>query len=152
MQNDYINFLMYIVYIPLVTIIHEFGHAAFVMLFGKEVKEIRLGDGEEIFRIKKFVIKKDSWWTGYCAWENIDTLATYKKLLIYLGGIIFNVSTATCMWIFGDTQYADWYRSFIVASYVTAVITIIPHKYSGSKLASDGLQCVQLLRTVKRDI
>ena len=152
MQNDFINFLMYIVYIPLVAIIHEFGHAAFVMLFGKEVNEIRLGNGEELFRIKKFVIKKNSWWSGYCAWGNIDTLATYKKLLIYLGGIIFNLCTATCIWIFGDVHYADWYRAFIAASYIAALINIIPFKFPSSKLESDGLQCVQLLRTVKRDI
>ncbi|KGR83198.1 site-2 protease family protein [Lysinibacillus odysseyi] len=152
MQNDFINFMMYIVYIPLVVIIHELGHAAFVILFGREVKEIRLGVGEDFFRFNKFVIKKSSWWTGYCSLGNIDSLATFKKLLINLGGIIFNLSTATFIWIVGDAQYADWYRAFIVASYITALINIIPFKFPSSKLESDGLQCVQLLRTGKRDI
>ena len=151
MQNDFINFMMYIIYLPLVVIIHEFGHATFVMLFGKEVEEVSLGNGKEIFKIKKFVIKNNSWWIGYCAWENIDTMATYKKIIIYLGGIMFNLSTATLIWIFGNEEYADWYRAFIVTSYLVAVINILPFKFS-SNIESDGLQCIQLLRTVKRDV
>lgn len=152
MQNEFINFIMYIVYFPFVIIIHEFGHAAFVILFGKEIEEISLGTGKEIFRIKKFVIKQSNWWTGYCAWENINTLPTYKKLTIYLGGIIFNLFTATVIWIFGTVEYADWYRAFIVTSYLVAFINILPFKFSGSNLESDGLQCIQLLRTIKQNI
>lgn len=152
MPNEFINFMMYIVYFPLVVIIHEFGHAAFVLLFGKEVEEISLGDGEEIFRLKKFVIKKNSWWMGYCAWGNINALATYKKILIYLGGIIFNLSTATVIWIFGYVEYADWYRAFIVISFFSSLINLIPFKFGSSNFETDGLQCIQLLRPVKRDI
>lgn len=143
--------MMYTVYIPLVFIIHELGHAAFVMLFGGEVKEIRLGAGEDLFRVNKFIIKKNIYWGGFCAWANIDPLAMYKKLLIYLGGIIFNLATGTLIWIVGDVQYADWYRAFIVASYMTAFINILPFKFRNSTLESDGLQCIQLLRTAKRD-
>ncbi|WP_107840093.1 site-2 protease family protein [Metasolibacillus meyeri] len=151
MAANGIENILCILYIPLIVIIHELGHAAFIILFGREVTEISLGVGEVIFRIKKFVIKKNSWWLGYCAWENIDSLATYKKLLIYLGGIIFNLSTATIIWIFGDVQYADWYRAFIFSSYVMALINIIPFKFPSSGLESDGLACIQLLRSAKKD-
>lgn len=150
MGDELFEYILCLLYIPLIVIIHEFGHAAFVILFGQEVKEISLGAGEVIFRIKKFVIKKNSWWTGFCAWGNIDSLAMYKKLLIYLGGIIFNLSTATIIWIFGDVQYADWYRAFIFSSYFVALINILPFKFPGSGLESDGLACIQLLSSVKK--
>ena len=151
MQEQLINFVMYIIYIPIVIIIHELGHALFVVLFGKEVREIQLGFGEDLFRIKKFVVKRSMGWSvGYCSWENIDSLAWYKKLLIFLGGIILNLLTATLVWIFGDVQYADWYRAFIVVSYFIAVINLFPFKSNITKIDSDGLQCIKLLNSMKQ--
>ena len=153
MQEQLINFVMYIIYIPIVIIIHELGHALFVVLFGKEVREIQLGFGKDLFRIKKFVVKRSIGWNGgYCSWENIDSLAWYKKILIFLGGIILNLVTATLVWIFGDVQYADWYRSFIILSYFIAVINLFPFKFKSNitKIESDGLQCIKLLNSMKQ--
>lgn len=150
MLEQSINFMMYIIYLPIVIIIHELGHAAFVMLFGKEVKEISLGFGEDLFKIKKFVVKRNGWWTGYCSWENLDSLAWYKKILIFLGGIIFNIVTGTLVWIFGDVQYADWYRTFIIVSYWSALFNLLPFKYIFIG-ESDGLQCIQLLNSIKQE-
>ena len=82
MQEQLINFLMYVLYMPIITFIHELGHALFVLLFGKEVREISLGYGKDLVRIKKFVVKRSFGWNGgYCSWENIDSLAWYQKIL-----------------------------------------------------------------------
>jgi len=152
MLNELVNFIMYLVYIPIIIIIHELGHAAFVLFFGRDVKEISVGMGDELFRIKKFVVKKYNWWTGYCAWGNIDSLAAFKKLLIYLGGIIFNLITATLVWAYGDVQYADWYRAFIIASFFSALINIIPFKFPSLKFETDGLQCIRLLSSLQKNV
>ena len=150
MQEQLINILMYIIYMPIVVIIHELGHAFFVVLFGKEVREIHLGFGEDLFRIKRFVVKKSVWSIGYCSWENLDSLTWYKKILIFLGGIIFNLVTATLVWIYGDANYADWYRAFIVFSYFLAVVNLLPFKSNFTKIESDGLQCIKLLNSLKQ--
>lgn len=147
MASDLLNLVMYIVYLPIIILIHELGHAAFIVLFGGKVTEMSLGRGEEAARFGKFVINKNSWWTGFCAWEDIDSFAKYKKFLIYMGGIIFNLATATAVWILGDAQYADWYRSFIVASYFMAVLNVLPIDYKNLNLKSDGLQCLELIKS-----
>lgn len=147
MASDLLNVVMYIVYLPIIILIHELGHAVFVVLVGGKVKEVSIGRGEEAFRFGKFVLYKSDWWTGFCAWEDIDSLAEYKQLLIYMGGIIFNLATATTVWILGDAQYADWYRSFIVASYFMAVLNVLPIYYKNLNLKSDGLQCLELIKS-----
>ncbi|MBM7706351.1 membrane-associated protease RseP (regulator of RpoE activity) [Chryseomicrobium aureum] len=58
MASDLLNLMMYIVYLPIIILIHELGHAAFVVLFGRNVTEVSIGRGEEAFRFGKFVLYK----------------------------------------------------------------------------------------------
>ena len=50
MASDLLNIVMYIVYLPIIILIHELGHAVFVVLVGGKVKEVSIGRGEEAFR------------------------------------------------------------------------------------------------------
>ncbi|MEO4052576.1 site-2 protease family protein [Solibacillus sp. CAU 1738] len=142
-----------LLYAPIVTLIHEFGHATFVKLFKGNINIISLGVGNEIFRFKKLSIRKNEWWRGYCGW-NIGKLESWKEILILLGGFIFNISSATIIWIFADTQYADWYRSFIYLSYAIGFFSIYPYKMQhpirDEELESDGLQCLNLIKSINK--
>ncbi len=143
-----------LLYAPIVALIHELGHATLVKLFKAKLTVISLGVGHEVFRIKKISIRKTQWWRGFCGWSNIDEISIFGKILIYLGGFIFNISSATIIWIFADTQYADWYRSFIYLSYVIGFMSIYPYKFQNPitdvEMESDGLQCLNLIKSINK--
>jgi len=148
---SFINIIAHIVYAPIVVIIHEYGHAILVKLFGGKINYIGLGAGDTLFQYKIFGIGKIGWWyTGRIYYEFKKEINTTKKFLISLGGPAINIVSATFIWIVGNVEWADWYRGFIVVSYFVAIFSLIPHKYKEDGLESDGLQIINLIKNSVR--
>lgn len=146
-----INVIAHFVYAPFVVIIHEYGHAIFVKLFGGKINYICLGAGDMLFRYKVFRIRAIGWWyTGRINYEFENEINTTKKILISLGGPAINIVSATLVWIVGNVEWADWYRGFIVVSYLMAIFSLIPHKVREDGLESDGLQIINLIKNSVR--
>ncbi|WP_400247673.1 hypothetical protein AB3U99_11360 [Niallia sp. JL1B1071] len=138
------NLILYFISYILVTIIHELGHAFFVRIYGGEVKGIGFGKGDILIKIGKFYIKRNSLIMGSIEWKLPIIQMKYKYIMIYLGGIIFNLLTGTLIWIFGNEQYADYYRNVIVFSYLIALFSLIPFKFPDNS-ESDGLKVLHIL-------
>lgn len=146
-----INVIAHIVYAPIVVIIHEYGHAIFVKLFGGKINYIGLGAGDKLFQYKIFRIGEIGWWyTGRICYEFENEIKTTKKILISLGGPAINIVSATLVWIVGNVEWADWYRGFIVVSYLVAIFSLIPYKYREDGLESDGLKIINLIKNSVR--
>ncbi|KOO48890.1 site-2 protease family protein [Viridibacillus arvi] len=147
------NFLVYItyfvIYYPFVIIIHEFGHAIFIKIFGGKVNYIGFGEGDTWLEYKKFRIGKNDWLTGQINFDFENKVPTQKMILIYCGGSLINFISATLIWIFGNEEWANLYRGFIIYSYLIGIASLVPFKYnSGSK--SDGLMILSLIKSIVR--
>jgi len=54
-----INFVIIALFIfPFIALIHESGHAFFVKIFGGEISEFAIGNGEVLWKKNTFAIKK----------------------------------------------------------------------------------------------
>lgn len=119
------------------------GHAFFVRIYGGEIKGLGFGEGEVLIKVKKFFVKRKLILMGRIEWKLPINLTSYKYILIYLGGIIFNIITGTLVWIFGNVEYADYYRNFIIFSYLVSFCSLVPFKYSPNT-DSDGLKVLNI--------
>ena len=133
-------------------ILHELGHAFFVKIFGGKILSIGFGTGEHLIQIKKFFIKKNSWLSGRIFWSSKKVMNNIKQFFIDIGGPLINILSATLIWIFGDAEYADWYRGYIIYSYLIGIFSLIPLTYNDG-VASDGLKLLNLIKkTINFDI
>lgn len=133
------------VFFPVVTIVHELGHAFFVKIFGGEIFSIGFGSGKKIFKVKKFYVGSKVVLSGRVYWENEKKFHLHQSILILLGGILFNVVSASLIWFYGNIQYADLYRGYIIYSYFMAFVSLLPFTFSDG-VRSDGLQIIELLK------
>lgn len=77
-------------------------------------------------------------------YEFKNKIATQKMILLYLGGPLTNILSATLLWIFGNSEWADMYRGYIIFSYLTGIVNLVPFKFK-SGMESDGLQILNLM-------
>ena len=139
-----VNVAYFIFYYPIVTIIHEIGHAIFVKIFGGKIIYIGFGEGDSLLEYKKFKIGKREWFSGRIYFEFKSKITTQKMILLYLGGPLINILSATLIWIFGNTEWADLYRGYIIFSYLIGIVSLVPFKFN-SGMKSDGLQILNLM-------
>ncbi len=80
--------------LPLVTIIHQSGHLFFAKLLGCSVN-IHIGTGKPLCKIGSFYIRKFYFFDGWCEYKALHQKknSKMKKVLIFLGGSIFNLTT-----------------------------------------------------------
>ena len=131
---------------PVSMFIHELGHAFFVRVFGGKVTGIGFGYHNEhiLFRWGKFYVSRDRLFEGRTYWE-FEGMTVGQRLFISMGGILFNVITASALWGFGNPAYADFYRGIIIFSYFIALIALLPTTYKDG-IDSDGLAAWKLIR------
>ncbi|KKE80732.1 site-2 protease family protein [Oceanobacillus caeni] len=79
---------------PLVVIIHQSGHLFFAKLCGCNV-EIQIGIGKRLCKIGPFYIGKLYFFDGWITYKGLhqEKNGKVKRILVYLGGSIFNVTT-----------------------------------------------------------
>lgn len=144
-QEILIGFLFLL---PIITLIHEGGHAFFAKLFGAEIKKIVVGKGKTVLKLSKLEIKKIYFWPGYFT---ADKLGHNKltKIITLLGGILFNL--ASCLIIITLLELKivknnNLFSIFVSFSIFQALACFLPIRYL-NKTNSDGLQIYQIIKT-----
>lgn len=144
-----INFVIIALFIfPFIALIHESGHAFFVKLFGGEISEFAIGNGEILWKKNAFAIKQAYFVGGRVVPKNIEKLSKTQKALIFLGGVIFNFLSAFVFDLFTGYEFGvfrNYLDSFIFVSYLNVVINLVPHTTIIG--TTDGKKLVELLRT-----
>lgn len=152
---DYI--LGTLIMLPLILLIHECGHAFFAKLFGGKVTDITIGYGKLIY--SKGILNIKSWYFvyGHCFWKDLKTNSKISKILIILGGIIFNVLSMAFVFIpylilypkynIDDTVvFATIFHTFLEYSFSFVVFNLIPFRIPIFRMDNDGLQLYKLIK------
>lgn len=84
-------FLAFFIVLPMVSLIHEFGHVLISKLLGAKNVKIIIGSGKVLVDTKFFEIRKYYFYYGFCYFENIDDESRWRNLFIYSGGILGNI-------------------------------------------------------------
>jgi len=154
MEN--VNYILgMLVILPLILIIHECGHAFFAKLFGGKVTNITIGYGKKIY--SKGILEIKLWYfiNGFCSYKDLKTNSKASKIIIILGGIIFNVFSMALVFIPAFILYPSYnidntvvlasiFHTFLEFSLMFVVFNSLPIKIFG--MNSDGLQLYQLIR------
>ncbi|MBO0589532.1 site-2 protease family protein [Sporosarcina sp. E16_8] len=143
-----INFVIITLFIsPIITLIHESGHAFFLKIFGAKVSEFTIGNGDIFWSKNNFFIKKAFFFGGRVGSKNLKILSKNQKTFFYLGGVFFNFLSALVLHILTGYEFLvfrNYVDSFIFVSYLTIVINLIPLNTIVG--ATDGKQLVELYR------
>lgn len=146
-MDFWINFLIYVlVLFPIVTVIHEFGHAFFAKVFSQDIQEISLGMGEEVFRKGLFKVRSAYFAFGWVK-LNEEKMSKWQHLIFLMGGILFNFVVAVTLDLVTGYEFfvfRNYLDSFIFLSYLQVVVNIIPLAFIHGD--SDGKQVMQVLR------
>ncbi|WP_144512887.1 site-2 protease family protein [Bacillus sp. FJAT-22090] len=141
-----INFVIIALFIfPFIALIHESGHAFFVKLFGGEISEFAIGNGEVLWKKHKFTIKKAYFVGGRVVTKSDEGFSKTQRVFILLGGVIFNFLSAFVLDLFTGYEFGvfrNYLDSFIFVSYLNVVINLFP--LTTIIGTSDGKQLVEL--------
>lgn len=144
-----INFVIIALFIfPFIALIHESGHAFFVKLFGGEISEFAIGNGEVLWKKKFFIIKKAYFVGGRVVAKNMEEFSKTQKALFFLGGVIFNFLSAFVLDLLMGYEFGvfrNYLDSFIFVSYFNVVINLVP--LTTIIGTSDGKKLVELYKT-----
>ena len=145
-----INFIVIALLIfPFIALIHEAGHAFFLKLFGGEIYEFSIGNGDVLWKKEKFHIKTAYFAGGSVTPNNIDVMSKNQKAFFFLGGVFFNLGSALALdlaigYEFG--VFRHYLDSFIFVSYLNVVINLIPLTTIAGE--TDGKKLVNLYSKV----
>lgn len=154
--------LLYILLMPILTFLHELGHAVVAIFYTSDEVLIQIGNGTLDYNIKirKLYIK----FTGYKSliqvaygqiiWQNDCT--KFRKIMITAAGpfvsiLVFLLSTIV-LYKFSyslNYTYKILLRSISFYSLIQFLITIIPLKYKiypYKDMTSDGYKIIKLIR------
>ena len=131
----------FLLYLAIVVIIHELGHVFMGKTFGCFIREMQVF----FFPFVSYKPKPDpngsSWrdikWSlgalplgGVTLFSpSIEDKAAWQRLLIYAGGVLFNIATFLLLYFtlpYLPTDCSDWLQPIMILSLVLAVLNILP--------------------------
>ena len=90
--NDIPKFLLaFFLVLPVISILHESGHVFFAWLMGAKNIRVTVGSGKPIFKHGILEIRQFYFWYGFCTFENIKRKKKFAHILIFSGGVLFNL-------------------------------------------------------------
>ncbi|RLQ94841.1 hypothetical protein D9X91_12690 [Falsibacillus albus] len=135
----------------LLIFLHELGHGLTAKAVGWELKEIQIGSGKTKTFIDTgdFQLNIGIWFfvSGWCIWEEpIGDEHAIKRILVLLGGPIVTIllTLGLMIGVAKITILDDWpWLITIGILSVQCFFSLIPMKYPGTDLDSDGKQIYQ---------
>lgn len=137
-------------FMPIITLIHELGHAFFAKLFKLSITSITLGDGKKLFSLGKLNINILYFWYGRIDVKSFN-ISKSKKTLFLLGGIIFNLISIIIIRYLININFIStfFFQTFITFSEFMIIVSIIPIKHFDGSI-TDGYQIWNLLMKNKK--
>ncbi|VXB19724.1 conserved membrane hypothetical protein [Bacillus sp. 349Y] len=132
---------------PLNVLIHEYGHAFFVKIFGGRVTNIEVGIGEPLFRVGHVQVNKQFFIFGMCRYEGTPEISKSRLKLSFIavGGVLFNAVTITMLIlvkVYTDhNHFLDGY--YFGATGMLILSALLPVTYS-TGFHSDGKRLVNI--------
>lgn len=90
--HDIPKFLLAFFFVlPVISILHETGHVFFAKLMGAKNIRVIVGSGKPIFHLGILEVRQYYFWYGVCFFENIKRKEKIANILIFSGGVLFNL-------------------------------------------------------------
>ena len=165
MSFSFINFiiypLVYIIFMPVLSFIHELGHAIPALIFTKGEVSVNIGNYNLIKKLKlnRLVINIYGYRSimdvsyAYVNWESIDS--KFKSIIMIAGGPIASLCTSIVLYLILDTIQLSYlmikiFNGMLVFSIGQFIVTALPMKYSDNSpykgFTSDGYKIAQWLK------
>ena len=165
MSFSFINFiiypLVYIIFMPVLSFIHELGHAIPALIFTKGEVSVNIGNYNLIKKAKlnRLVINIYGYRSimdvsyAYVNWESIDS--KFKSIIMIAGGPIASLCTSIVLYLTLDTIQLSYlmikiFNGMLLFSIGQFIVTTLPMKYSDNSpykgFTSDGYKIVQWLK------
>ena len=165
MSFSFINFiiypLVYIISMPVLSFIHELGHAIPALIFTKGEVSVSIGNSNLIKKVKlnRLVINIYGYRSimdvsyAYVNWESIDS--KFKSIIIIAGGPIASLCTSGFLYfslykIELSNLMIILFNAMIFFSIGQFIVTALPMKYSDNSpykgFTSDGYKIAQWLK------
>ena len=164
MSFSFINFiiypLVYIIFMPVLSFIHELGHAIPALIFTKGEVSVNIGNYNLIKKAKlnRLVINIYGYRSimdvsyAYVNWESIDS--KFKSIIMIAGGPIASLCTSIVLYLTLDTIQLSYlikiFNGILLFSIGQFIVTALPMKYSDNSpykgFTSDGYKIAQWLK------
>ncbi|GAQ17578.1 cytolysin immunity CylI protein [Oceanobacillus picturae] len=156
--------MLYVIGLPLTTLIHETGHALAFICFTKEgVAKVHLRDfsdaNKENFRVGRIHYHIKWGMVGICYYEKPSGMTAQQRAMTSLGGPLLSVSfTIILFFLFYYQPFNDDINFFVTGMFwmnlVQFIVTIIPMVYpkwwgSYAGYTSDGYKALKFLQRDK---
>ncbi|WP_042274517.1 hypothetical protein [[Clostridium] dakarense] len=161
---DFIDFvvypLVYIVFTPILTILHELGHALPALIFTKDKVTVNIGNSNlnKQIRLNRLVINLNGYKSlvdvayGYVNWTPVDNRA--KVVFMILGGPLASLIVSVLLYIYLINVSLPYvlmvsFNALFIFSVFQFLLTILPIKYFYKPYigyTSDGYRILQHLQ------
>lgn len=147
-------FLAFFLVLPLISILHETGHVLFAKLMGAKNIRVIVGTGRPLLKLGMLEIRKYYFWYGVCTFEDIERKEKFSNILIFSGGILFNLLGIIAVMILVNQEILEpghFTYQFTYFSWYYIFFALFPMPYPGGNF-SDGKIILDLLRGRERII
>lgn len=152
--------LVYIVFTPVLTIIHELGHAIPALLFTKTVVTVNIGNSnlDKKIKLNRLIINLNGYKSladvsyGYVNWTPSDN--RFKVIFMILGGPITSLLVSILLYIYLVNVSLPYvlmiaFNALFIFSVFQFLLTALPIKYFYNpyiRHTSDGYKVLQHLK------
>lgn len=165
MSFSFVNFiiylLVYIIFMPVLSFIHELGHAIPALIFTKDEVSINIGNYNLIKKVKlnRLIINIYGYRSivdvsfAYVNWKPVES--KFKSIIMIAGGPIASLCISVVLYLTLDTIQLSYllikiFNGMMLFSIGQFIVTALPMKYSDNSpykgVTSDGYKIVQWLK------
>lgn len=165
MSFSFVNFiiylLVYIIFMPVLSFLHELGHAIPALIFTKDEVRINIGNYNLIkkVKLKRLIINIYGYksivdvYFAYVNWKPVES--KFKSIIMIVGGPISSLCTSIVLYLTLDTIQLSYlllkiFNGMLLFSIGQFIVTALPMKYSDNSPykggTSDGYKIVQWLK------
>lgn len=146
--GDVWNFILALLFIfPLVALIHEMGHAFFILLFGGKVR-LALGRGKRLFKIGIVSVHQIYFLDSFIKYTKLKWANRFTRFCVHAGGVLFNIGSVFLLNSLvhqGILNEHIFFYQFAYFSVWLATFSLLPVNYGDGKY-SDGVAMYYVLR------
>ncbi len=148
---------MYVLFIPILTTLHELGHAILALIFTNDMVSISIGNSNSNKKIKfrRLVININGYKSliyvsyGCVNWKPLDS--KLKSILMISGGpivsLLISLSSFICLYKLNIPYLLIIiFNGILMFSFIQFIMTILPIKYNSKPyigFTSDGYKILQ---------